>query len=293
VRAVLLLIALLCSTLAHAEKEKSAMIELPGTCEHADRFAFQLTRLMDFSSSSSINCAGAKTDWKTSIEFFKQSSFEDSLIKFTGKPGKDGLSLEVTGVIDFGLDRTPATGRCQMFRADNSAGKREIACFVKLKDGSGGRSASFVRFTVDDEVLAAGETKQYPGNCSSSPIGKAVMKEEVARVYQGYRPIEHLPTASCDSATITGGKSVTFENANNPESKVVFSGSADQDDVSRILVTSLAFGNESPKPAITGTCVGIRRMDGFLHTLCQAAFEDGGKIKAVSVEFPEPLPDKY
>ncbi len=265
------------------------MLELAGKCQPADRFAFQLTRLRDFFSTSTINCMGVKTDWQNSIEFLKDSKSEESILKFTGKPGTDEYSLEVTGVIEYGLDPKPATGRCQMFSSDDSAGRRDIACFVELKDGLGNRRANLVKFTIDDDLLRIDETKQFTGSCSFSPIAEIVLKEEVARVYQGYRSIEFLPAPSCDSATMIGGKSITFMNSGNPKSKLVFSGFAEADDANRILIKSVAIGEDIPKKVIAGACSGLRRMDGVLHTLCRAAFEEDGEIKAVVVEFPEPL----
>lgn len=284
--------ALTCSNVATAETAKPKMIEYVGTCQHTDRFAYQLTRLMDFPSTSSINCKNAKTDWHSTIEFLKGPKSEEPILKFIGKPGPDKYSLEVSGVIDFGLEAQPATGRCQMFRADEPAGKRDIACFVEQKDGGGGRQANMVRFTIDDELLRNGVTKQYSGSCTQSRVSDIVIKELVARVFEEYRPIEQVPTPSCDSAIMIGGKSVSFSNSQDPTKRLVFSGVADESEATRIDVKAVTVGKSQPKKAIAGTCVGFRRMDGFLHTFCSAAFEDNGKIKAVSVEFPEPMPAK-
>jgi hypothetical protein len=273
------LLALLYATSAIAKTDQPSMMEFAGQCQPPDSFAFQLSRLMGFSSSLSINCTGAKTDWQSSIEFFKSSESNTPILKFIGKPEPGEYSLKITAVVGFQGNLEPATGRCQMFRPDESGGKRDIACFAEAKRDKGAKQASFVRFTIEDEVLALGETKTYSGNCSTSRISELVIKEEVARVYEEYRPIELISVPACDSAIMVGGQSVSFINTKNPKYRLVFSG--------------IANDTELPKAVIAGACGGIRRMDGVLHMFCRAAYEENGKVKAVSVEFPEPLPTKY
>jgi hypothetical protein len=290
VRRLLVVVLLLGATSAYAEDGKSVTVELNGKCQHTDSFTHQLTRLMGFSSSSSINCQSVRTDWNSRIEFIKDPKSAEPILIFTGKPGPDQYSLDISGIIQFGLDLQPATGRCQMFRSDDSAGKRSIFCFAEAKDGLGERQATMVQFTVEEEVLVIGETKKIYGACSSSKVSEIVLNEEVARVYESYRPIEFLSTPSCEGATIKGGNRVMFTNKIGATDRLVFSGASQNGDPNRMVVKTITIGNLKPKKAIAGSCVGIRELDGTLYTLCSAAFEEAGRVKAVTVEFPKPLP---
>jgi hypothetical protein len=256
--------------------------KLPGKCVSSSKEVSDLFALMDYRGSISINCDGVELDWARRIAFLRDGS-RNATLAFEGRPDPSGNGLLIDSMIDFGLEPTPAKGRCRTLSGSNGMDRRTLVCFASFTRNDRPMAVS-VRFAVDDIIPARGATVHRTGKCRGSEAMDVILQAMLEREASAEVPMVPSSTRACDTAISIAGSRTTFSVGAEPDSQVVFAGEPGERD-GLLSVKTIAFGRRAPLPVDQGSCIDMRKLDGSVATVCGVAYREGGAARRFSIEF--------